>query len=91
MVIPITLVAIIFQIWLMLAIISVHLAIAIVCTYLLAARHLNTTEISVNEHRINVTRKPLPIPFMGIHTLDAHQIDQLYCEQYIASRHQWTT
>ena len=84
-VIPFVVIAIVTGNWIMLAIISVHLAVAVGLTYLMIARMLNTTEINVNQYRLQMEHKPIPMPFYGWNSISVEDVDQVFCQRYVGS------
>ncbi len=65
---------------------SVHLIIGLCLAYYVFTCLINTTFLTVNEYRLHIEHKPLPLPFYPDRDIPVQDIKQVFVEKYVASK-----
>jgi predicted Zn finger-like uncharacterized protein len=65
---------------------SAHLTVGICLAYFVLTSLINTSYITVNEYRLHIEHKPLPLPFYPDRDIPIQDIDQVFIEKYVASK-----
>lgn len=66
--------------------ISVHFMIGIAFLLYTISLLINTTHIHVSTHGLRIKHGPMPVPFHPKRNIPRTQLEQLYVEEYVASR-----
>lgn len=66
--------------------ISIHFIVGVSFLLYTIALLVNSTHIYVNPHRLLVKHGPLPVPFHPTRDIPRAKLQQLYIEEYVASR-----
>ena len=64
---------------------SLHLIVGIVMMFWVAAYFLNETNISVNSRSVEISYKPIKLPFRKSYKIDTAAIKQLYVSRYVTN------
>lgn len=72
--------------WMMALMISIHFIIGVSFLLYTISLFVNASVLHANTHALRVTHGPLPVPFHPKRHIPATDLDQLYVEEYVASR-----
>lgn len=72
--------------FIMLLMISLHLAVGLGFIVHIITTLFNTTYITVDDKELAIENRPIKIPFVKDHYISVDKIEQLYVKKYVASR-----